>query len=179
MAEVVSYISTLSKHCRLSLFNLYTAQFSNLPKPAKINIVWNYRDIGEWWDYNNVTKIPDFGITKCSWTAGRRTHIMMNHIPRSGSADQLDIVVHSSVTCNKKAKSNLSLLSLYYVEACNEFAEPISASYHPPNTAFFEEMSQRWQAVGNTVSDLTGSRSESHTSAQEINALPLNQTEGK
>ena len=32
------------------------------------------------------------------------------------------------------------------------------------NTAPFEEMSQRWRAVGSTVSNLTGPRSESQTS---------------
>ena len=32
------------------------------------------------------------------------------------------------------------------------------------NTAPFEEMSQRWRAVGNTVSDLIGPRFESQTS---------------
>ena len=32
------------------------------------------------------------------------------------------------------------------------------------NTAPFEEMSQRWRAVGNTVSDLTGPRFEPLTS---------------
>ena len=37
---------------------------------------------------------------------------------------------------------------------------PISASLRPGNTAPFEEMSQRWRAVGNTVSDLTGPRLE-------------------
>ena len=50
-----------------------------------------------------------------------------------------------------KVKSNLSLCSLYYVEACYEFAGPISASFHPSNTGPFEEMSQRWRAVGNTA----------------------------
>ena len=34
----------------------------------------------------------------------------------------------------------------------------------PGNTAPFEEMSQRWRAVGNTVSDLTGPRFEPQTS---------------
>ena len=61
-------------------------------------------------------------------------------------------------------KSNLSLYSLYYAEACNELAGPISASLRPGNTAPFEEMSQRWRAVGNTVSDLTGLRFEPQTS---------------
>ena len=44
---------------------------------------------------------------------------------------------------------------MYYAEACNKFAGPISASLRPGNTAPFEEMLQRWQAVGNTVCDLT------------------------
>ena len=61
-------------------------------------------------------------------------------------------------------KSNLSLYSLHYAEACNELAGPISASLRPGNTAPFEEMSQRWRAVGNTVSDLTGPRFEPQTS---------------
>ena len=34
----------------------------------------------------------------------------------------------------------------------------------PGNTAFFEEISQRWRAVGNTESNLTGPRFESLTS---------------
>ena len=34
----------------------------------------------------------------------------------------------------------------------------------PGNTAPFEEKSQRWRAVGNTVSDLTGPRFEPQTS---------------
>ena len=32
------------------------------------------------------------------------------------------------------------------------------------NTSPFEEMLQRWQAIGNTVLDLTGQRFEPHTS---------------
>ena len=63
-----------------------------------------------------------------------------------------------------KIKSNLSLYSLYYAEACNELAGPISASLRPGNTAPFEEMSQRWRAVGNTVFDLTDPRFEPQTS---------------
>ena len=61
-------------------------------------------------------------------------------------------------------KSNLSLYSLYYAEACNEFAGPISASLRLSNTAPFEEMLQRWQTVGNTVFDLTGPRFKPQTS---------------
>ena len=61
-------------------------------------------------------------------------------------------------------KSNLSLYSLDYAEACNELAGLISASLRPGNTASFEKMSQRWRAVGNIVSDLTGPRFEPQTS---------------
>ena len=57
-------------------------------------------------------------------------------------------------------KSNLSVHSLYYAEACKEFAEPISTSLRPGNTAPFEEVLQRWPAVVNTVSDSTGPRFE-------------------
>ena len=61
-------------------------------------------------------------------------------------------------------KSNLLLYSLYYAEACNKFAGPISASLRPGNTAPFGEMLQRWRDVGNTVSDLTGPRFEAQAS---------------
>ena len=61
-------------------------------------------------------------------------------------------------------KSSLSLYSLDYAKACNELAGPISASLRPGNTAPFEEKLQRWRAVGNTVSDLTGPRFEPQTS---------------
>ena len=40
------------------------------------------------------------------------------------------------------AISNLSLNSLYYAEACNKYAVPISTSLRPGNTAPFEEMLQ-------------------------------------
>ena len=63
-----------------------------------------------------------------------------------------------------KYQLNLTLYSLYYAETCNEFAGPISESLHPANIAPFEEMSQWWRAVGNTVSDLTGKRFEPQTS---------------
>ena len=50
-----------------------------------------------------------------------------------------------------KIKSNLSICLLYYAEACNELARPIFASLRLGNIAHFEEMFQRWQAVGNIV----------------------------
>ena len=54
---------------------------------------------------------------------------------------------------------------LYYAEGCNEFAgAPNSVLLSPGNTAPFEVISQRWQTVGNTVSDLTGPRFEPQTS---------------
>ena len=42
------------------------------------------------------------------------------------------------------------LFSLYYAEACNEFAGPISASLRPGNTAPLEKLLQQWWAVGNS-----------------------------
>ena len=79
-------------------------------------------------------------------------------------------------------KSNFSLYSLYYAEACNELAGPISASLRPGNTAPFEEMLQRWRAVGNTVSDLTGLRFEPQTSRsrdERVTARPTGRSKKK
>ena len=78
-------------------------------------------------------------------------------------------------------KSNLSLYSLQYAEACNEFAGPISASLRQGNTDPFEEMSQRWRAVGNTVFDLTGPRFEAQTSRsrdERVTARPTGRSLG-
>ena len=61
-------------------------------------------------------------------------------------------------------QSNLSLYSSYYAEACNQLAGSISASLRPGNTTPFKKMSQLWQIVGNTVSNLTGPRLEPQTS---------------
>ena len=66
--------------------------------------------------------------------------------------------------CFVKSNQIFLLYSLYYAEACNELTGPISASLRPDNTAPFEEISQRWRAVGNTASDLTGPRFEPQTS---------------
>ena len=49
---------------------------------------------------------------------------------------------------------------------------PISTSLRPGNTASIEEMSQRWQAVGNTVSNLTGPRFEPRTRDERVTAQP-------
>ena len=72
-------------------------------------------------------------------------------------------------------KSNLSLNSIYYAVVCNDFAGPISASLRPGNTAFFEEI--LWlQAVGNTVSNLTGPKFEppnSRSKNEHLSALPV------
>ena len=61
-------------------------------------------------------------------------------------------------------KSNLLLYSLIYAKACNKFVGSISASLPLGSTASFEETSQRWRVVGNTVSNLTGPRFEPETS---------------
>ena len=60
--------------------------------------------------------------------------------------------------------NQISLYSLHYAEASNELARPISALLRPGNTTSFKEISQRWRAIGNTVSNLTGPRFEFLTS---------------
>ena len=58
-----------------------------------------------------------------------------------------------------KANPNLSSYLLYYAEACNEFAGLISALLRLRATQLLsKKMSQRWRAVGNTVSTLTSLR---------------------
>ena len=54
----------------------------------------------------------------------------------------------------KKKKKIKSLYSLYYAQTCNEFAWSVTATMHLGNTAPFEEKSQRWRVVGNSVFDL-------------------------
>ena len=73
-------------------------------------------------------------------------------------------------------KSNLSLYSLYFVGACDEFTGPISVLFRPGNTAPLEEMLQRWRAVGNTVSDLTGPRFEPQTSCSRDERVTARRT---
>ena len=76
---------------------------------------------------------------------------------------------------HKNFKSNQIVHSLLYAKACNELAGPISASLHLGNIAPFEEMPQRWRAVGNTVSDLTSPRFEPQTSCsrnERVTARP-------
>ena len=71
-------------------------------------------------------------------------------------------LVHLPEKIGDSNQSNLSLKSLYYAEACNEFAGP-SRQYSLGQNSSFEEKSSRWQAVGNTESNLVGSRFESLT----------------
>ena len=67
---------------------------------------------------------------------------------------------------------------MYYAEASNELAGPISASLRPGNTTSFEEMSQGWRAVANTMFDLTSLRFEPQTSRfkdKRVTARPTGQ----
>ena len=64
-----------------------------------------------------------------------------------------------------KKQSSVANQMFYYIRCITpkrvtSWRGPIFASLHPGNTALFEEMSQRWRAVGNTRSDLTGPRFE-------------------
>ena len=72
-------------------------------------------------------------------------------------------IIESCFTPALNIKSNLSLCSRHCA---------------PGNTAPFEETSQRWRAVGNTASDLTGPRFKPQPPATETNALPLDQLAG-
>ena len=66
----------------------------------------------------------------------------------------------NSASNDHKYKKIKSLVySLNYAETCNRFGD-IYASLRPGDTALFKAMSQRWQAVGNVVSDLIGPRFE-------------------
>ena len=72
------------------------------------------------------------------------------------------------------SNSNLLLYSLCYTDA-----ELISASLLPGSTALFKEMSQRWRAVGNAVSNLTGPGFEPRTICFEderVTARPTDRT---
>ena len=58
-----------------------------------------------------------------------------------------------------KSKSKISLYWLFYAEECKEFAGAhLRTIMRTSSTALFEEISQRWRAIGNTVFDLTGLR---------------------
>ena len=57
---------------------------------------------------------------------------------------------------------------------------PVSVSLRLGNTAPFQEVLQRWRAVGNTVFDLTGSSFESQTfrsSDERVRARPFDRYE--
>ena len=76
---------------------------------------------------------------------------------------------------SRQIKSNLSLNSLLYYEACNEFVGPFFASLRLVNAAPFEEMLQRWRAVRNTVSDLPARDLNLKPPTPETNELLLDQ----
>ena len=75
-------------------------------------------------------------------------------------------------------KSNLLLYSLYYTNACNEFARYDLRVVVPGNTTLFKEMLKRWRAVSSTVSDLTARDLNLRPPAPETNVLPLDQLAG-
>ena len=66
---------------------------------------------------------------------------------------------------NVKSNVSFGLYSWCYAEASKELVMPISQVITTlSNTALFEKMLQRWRAVGNTVSYLTGLKFEPKTS---------------
>ena len=74
--------------------------------------------------------------------------------------------------------SNFSLYLLCYAKAWNKLTGPISGSLRPGNKASFEEMSQRWRAVGNTVFDLTEIKIEPQTSRTRNKGVTVRPTGG-
>ena len=80
---------------------------------------------------------------------------MPKSVSKGGDNDAMELLLlvkrlsSKAKIIGKSIKSNHSLYSLYYVEACSELVEPTSASLCQGNIAPFEEMSQRWRAVGN------------------------------
>ena len=98
-----------------------------------------------------ICSIPERHFTKCT--------LLVTIYPLFNLWVEIDLKLFEYLTFLWRGsdyfKSNLFIRSLYYAEACYEFAGPISASLLPGNTATIEEMSQRRRAVGKTVSKLT------------------------
>ena len=61
-------------------------------------------------------------------------------------------------------------------ERVTSWRGPSPRHLRPGNTAPFEEMSQRWRAVGNTMSDLTGPRFEHQTSRSKDKRVTVRPT---
>ena len=102
----------------------------------------------------------------------RAIRIMQNAVLRM---DPLMVLGFTMCWCKFCFKSNLSIYSLYYAEACNKLAGPNSASLRPGTTTSFEKMLLRLRVVGNTVTDLIGPRFGPQTPRSRdgrITALP-------
>ena len=67
---------------------------------------------------------------------------------------------------------------MFYAEACNELAGPISASLRSGNTAPFKKISQRWQAVATLCLIWPERDLDLRPPVPETNALPLDQLAG-
>ena len=72
-----------------------------------------------------------------------------------------------------KCDRNVQIKSFIVLAEAEEFWGSISESLRPGNTAAFFEMSQWWRAVGNTLSNLTGSRFEPQTSRSRDERLSV------
>ena len=76
-------------------------------------------------------------------------------------------------------KSNLSLYSLFYAEACNEFAEPFSASMRPGNTAPSKECRSGGEPLATQCPTGPAQDLNLKPPAPETNALSLDQLAGR
>ena len=97
------------------------------------------------------------------------SHFQRKYLPSSETADKRQPMDYLQI--NKGLLwSTISQNQIFDYTRCIRpkrvlsWRDPIFASLHPGNTARFKEMLQRWRAVGNTVSDLTGPRFEPQTS---------------
>ena len=93
---------------------------------------------------------------------------------------KIEVVKNGKVKTRKKMlnKSNqrFHCSRCKYAEACNDLAGPIYASLRPGNTAPSEEMSLRWQVVGNAVSNFTGLRFEPLTPCSRDKCITVRPT---
>ena len=77
-----------------------------------------------WWTENHLVDAQSTVYSK-----------IYNSVARKKNKLNMYVFAACPISMKPKSKPNLSLYSLYYAEACNEFAGPISASLCPCNTA--------------------------------------------
>ena len=104
--------------------------------------------------YNLKKHVPNFGArSKCARTQ-KHSKKKISFSFKCPQRMDTKVIFLICVRPNLKSKSNLSLHLLYYAEACNGLAGPISTSLRLGNTASFEEMSQQFDRPEIRISNL-------------------------